>query len=151
MKKLILFCIVAAALVGPASFADCFSECQPWSSCDQYCNWCVTLGSDGCLEWAETTCGGWQECGGCSDWSYWEDVHVNPPSTVNVCSDFPTYYAVAQKQITVSNHYVYRSRTCAGANQTEYVRTYQTSEVCYQQIGSPNSCGYATDPSTPHC
>lgn len=89
MRLRLLLCIFAAVMFAPALFAqDCSTYCQPYFSCDVQCEDCLTLSTEGCLEWESVTCGtgfGGQ-CGGCAVTNRWTDS-----TTVLVSKDMTTY------------------------------------------------------------
>ena len=61
---LIFFSIAAMMIFSVAAFAECDTECDPYtSSCSQYCDICTHYTQDGCDRWRSSTCG--EQAGGC--------------------------------------------------------------------------------------
>ena len=65
-RRSLLFALslVAMMMFAVAAFAECDTECDPYTSyCSQECDVCTHQGIDGCDRWRTTTCGA--QLGGC--------------------------------------------------------------------------------------
>jgi hypothetical protein len=49
--------LLLAIFFSPSAWAMDCSQCTPYSSCGQFCTYCITFSQDGCLEEAESSCG----------------------------------------------------------------------------------------------
>jgi len=54
----VLLSLAVMTMFATAAAADCYSECDPYtSSCSQSCDVCVIFSYDGCDQWESSTCG----------------------------------------------------------------------------------------------
>jgi len=152
-----LFIVVAAAAMlvfSGAAFADCYSECDPYSSsCSQYCEVCIEFTQDlGCAQYEASTCG--DHLAGCipdNCTPYWQETSRTTVGTYDgVSFNSCNHHLVQSVTVADSNHCNTNSSYWSYSYCDNVIDDYKHNQCCwpsccsgYGDLGSPLSCnGY---------
>jgi len=128
-----LFSFLAIMIFSVTAFAECDTECDPYSSyCSQYCAVCTHYTMDGCDRWRDSSCG--NELGACLQ------DNCTPNWVVTSSATRGTYDG---RSFSHCNHHVVSWKTAQDYNYCNINTAYQTHSYCSDDIDDwRNVCCY---------
>jgi hypothetical protein len=150
-RSLRILSVTALLVLASAAYgqSECYQTCDPYnSSCDQYCQVCITFWIEGCLEYGDSTCG--QSSAGCIPSTCtpnWQETSRQyrgsyDGRSLNHCNHHVVEWVTVTDQNACNTNSSYRSYSYCDNTIDDYKNACCYPSCCsgYGDLGSPLSC-----------